>query len=94
MRTRITLTLAHLRNHSPDLALVALGRAENWRNWIDSRAAWAFISAQVFKLNHDSEKALVISSKVDFKKMDRPKEKASKDYSLTNSHQTNDERTG
>ena len=27
MRTRITLALAHLRNHSPDLALVALGRA-------------------------------------------------------------------
>ncbi len=71
MRTCITLALAHLRNHSPDLALVALGRTENWRNWIDSRAAWAFISAQVFKLNHDSEKALVVSSKVDFKKMDR-----------------------
>ena len=71
MRTRITLALAHLRNHSPDLALVALGRTENWRNWTDSRAAWAFISAQVFKLNHDSEKALVVSSKVDFKKMDR-----------------------
>ena len=70
-RTRITLALAHLRNHSADLALVALGRTENWREWTDSRAAWAFIAAQIFKLNHDSEKALVVSSKVDFKKMDR-----------------------
>ena len=71
MRTRITLALAHLRNHSPDLALVALGRTENWREWTDSRAAWAFLCAQIFKLNHDSEKALVVSTKVDFNKMDR-----------------------
>ena len=54
----------------PDLALVALGRGE-LEKLEGSRAAWAFISAQVFKLNHDSEKALVVSSKVDFKKMDR-----------------------
>ena len=71
VRTRITLALAQLRNNSPDLALVALGRTEDWREWTKSRAAWAFIAAQTFELNHDSEKALVISSKVDFKKMDR-----------------------
>ena len=71
VRTRITLALAQLRNNSPDLALVALGRTEDWREWAKSRAAWAFIAAQTFELNHDSEKALVISSKVDFKKMDR-----------------------
>jgi hypothetical protein len=71
VRTRITLALAQLRNNSPDLALVALGRTDDWREWTKSRAAWAFIAAQTFELNHDSEKALVISSKVDFKKMDR-----------------------
>tara|TARA_B100001057_G_C22838141_1_gene945999 strand:+ start:426 stop:2213 length:1788 start_codon:yes stop_codon:yes gene_type:complete len=71
MRTRITLALAHLRNNSADLALVALGRAENWREWANTRSAWAFIAAQIFNLNHSSEKALVISSKIDFNKMDR-----------------------
>ena len=71
MRTRITLALGHLRNHSADLALVALGRAENWREWANTRSAWAYIAAQIFNLNHSSEKALVVSSKIDFNKMDR-----------------------
>jgi hypothetical protein len=71
VRTRITLALAQLRNNSPDLALVALGRTENWREWTKTRAAWTFIAAQTFELNHDSEKALIVSAKVDFSKMDR-----------------------
>ena len=70
-QTRITLALAHLRNSSPDQALVALGKPENWTKWQGSRPAWAFICSQVLSLNHASEKALVVSRNIDFRKMDR-----------------------
>ena len=70
-QTRITLALAYLRNNSPDQALVALGRPENWTKWQGSRPAWAFICSQVLRLNHASEKALVVSRNIDFSKMDR-----------------------
>ena len=70
-QTRIILALAHLRNQAPDQALVALGSPGNWRMWQGSRSAWAFICTQVLRLNHDSEKAFVISENIDFKKMDR-----------------------
>lgn len=71
LQTRIILTLAHLRNQAPDQALVALGNPEDWRMWHGSRPAWAFICAQTLRLNHDSEKAFVISENIDFTKMDR-----------------------
>jgi len=69
--TRITLALAHLRNEDPDHALVALGRPENWRNWKGKRDSWSFIASQVFRLNHDAEKALVLLENISFQKMDR-----------------------
>ena len=70
-QTRIILTLAHLRNRAGDQALLALEISGNWRMWQDSRSAWAFISAQALRLGGETEKALVISEKIDFKKMDR-----------------------
>ena len=70
-QARITLALSHLRNEAPDQALVALGKPEEWRKWQGSRAAWAFICAQVLRLNHDSEKSFVILEKIDFNKMDK-----------------------
>jgi hypothetical protein len=71
LQTRIILALAHLRNHAPDQALVALGSPDDWRMWQGSRSAWAFICTQILRLNHDSEKAFVISETIDYKKMDR-----------------------
>lgn len=64
-QARISLALAHLRNNAPDVALVALGSPENWRSWIDSRPAWSFIASQVFRLNHDSEKSLILAQNLD-----------------------------
>ena len=69
--TRITLALGHLRNGNPDHALVALGRPEDWRDWKGKRAAWSFIASQVYRLNHDSEKALVLLENITFQNMDR-----------------------
>jgi hypothetical protein len=60
-----------LRNHAPDQALVALGSPDDWRMWQGSRSAWAFICTQILRLNHDAEKAFVISENIDYKKMDR-----------------------
>ena len=69
-QSQITLALAHLRNGSPDLALVALGRAENWRKWGSERPAWAYICSQVYAQNHASEKAILLKKKAGFEKMD------------------------
>ena len=70
-QARIALALAHLRNNSPDRSLVALGSSADWRAWGESRSAWAFLASQVYRLNHDSEKAVVLLKKVDFQNMDR-----------------------
>ncbi len=70
-QARISLALAHLRNNSPDKSLVALGAPEDWRSWSKSRGAWSFIASQVFRLNNDSEKALVLKKDVEFTSMDR-----------------------
>ena len=69
-QSQITLALAHLRNGAPDLALVALGRPEDWRKWGNERPAWAFICSQVYEQNHASEKAILLNKKVLFEKMD------------------------
>ena len=71
MQSRISLALAHLRNRSPDQALIALGPIENWRNWQASRPAWTFISSQIFQFNHDSEKAMILQKTIDFSQIDR-----------------------
>jgi hypothetical protein len=68
---RITLALGHLRNEAPDRALVALGRPEDWRQWASSRGAWSFLASQIYRLNKDSEKAMVLSKEVNFAQMDR-----------------------
>ena len=70
-QTRITLALAQLRNRSPDKALVALGSLNDWRIWQNTRPAWAFISSQIFEINHDSEKAMILQKSIDFSKFDR-----------------------
>ena len=68
---RITLALGHLRNEAPDRALVALGRPEDWRQWASSRGAWSFLASQIYRLNKDSEKAMILSKEVNFAQMDR-----------------------
>ena len=70
-QARITLALGHLRNQEPDQALVALGHPADWRNWASTRGAWSFLASQIYRLNKDSEKALVLSKGVNFAKMDR-----------------------
>ena len=70
-QARITLALSHLRNQAPDQALVALGRPEDWRQWTDTRGAWSFIASQIYLLNKDSEKSVVLGKKVNFAAMDR-----------------------
>jgi hypothetical protein len=70
-QTRITLALAQLRNRAPDKALVALGSLNDWRIWQNTRPAWAFLSSQVFELNHDSEKAMILRKSIDFTKFDQ-----------------------
>lgn len=70
-QSRITLALAHLRNRAPDQALVSLGAISQWRNWQASRPAWTFIASQVFSLNHESEKAMILQKSIDFTKFDR-----------------------
>lgn len=70
-QARITLALGHLRNQAPDQALVALGHPADWRNWASTRGAWSFLASQIYRLNKDSEKALVLSKGVNFAKMDR-----------------------
>jgi len=65
------LALGHLRNDAPDQALVALGRPENWRQWTNTRGAWSFLASQIYRLNKDSEKAMVLSKEVNFARMDR-----------------------
>jgi hypothetical protein len=70
-QTRITLALGHLRNKAPDQALVALGRPEDWRQWADTRGAWSFLASQIYRLNKDSEKSVVLGKKVNFAAMDR-----------------------
>jgi hypothetical protein len=70
-QARITLALGHLRNDAPDKSLVALGRPEDWRQWSYSRGAWAFLASQIYRLNKDSEKSMVLGKGVNFAKMDR-----------------------
>ena len=70
-QNKLILALAHLRNQSPDEALVAIGATRDWRKWQDTRPAWAFIAAQVFLLNNDSEKGLVLSKNINFKTVSR-----------------------
>ena len=60
IQNRIILALAHLRNQSADKALVALGSSNDWRKWGNSRPAWALIASEVYKLNFDTEKSLII----------------------------------
>ena len=55
----------------PDQALVALGEPNNWRKWLTARSAWSFIASQIYRLNHESEKALALKQKVEFSKMDK-----------------------
>ena len=69
-QAKISLALAHLRNNSPDKSLVALGNEKDWRIWIQSRPAWLFLASQVFRLNHDSEKALLLQRNINFENMD------------------------
>ena len=69
-RLEFRLALAHLRNNSPDMALVALGPPQNWRSWLDSRPAWSFIASYIYQLNHDTEKSLLLSQKFDPSKFD------------------------
>ena len=70
-QARITLALGHLRNQEPDKALVALGKPEDWRNWKNTRGAWSFLASQIYRMNKDSEKAVVLSKDINFGKMDR-----------------------
>jgi hypothetical protein len=70
-QARITLALGHLRNQAPDQALVVLGRPEDWRQWADTRGAWSFLASQIYRLNKDSEKSVVLGKKVNFAAMDR-----------------------
>jgi len=71
LQARISLALGHLRNQSPDQALVALGRIDDWRQWQNTRGAWSFIASYIYLLNKDSEKALVIGKEVNLARMDR-----------------------
>ena len=84
-QSQITLALAHLRNGAPDLALVALGRPEDWRKWGNERPAWAFICSQVYSQNHASEKAILLNKKVQFEKMDLAERESLQSLFLENS---------
>ena len=70
-QARITLALGHLRNDAPDKSLVALGKPEDWRQWANSRGAWSFLASQIYRLNKDSEKSMVLGKGVNFAQMDR-----------------------
>jgi hypothetical protein len=71
IHNKIILALAHLRNQEADKALVIIGPIREWRNWQKTRPAWTFIAAQIFKLNNDSEKGLILEKSVDMEKMSR-----------------------
>ena len=77
-QAQITLALGHIRNKSPDQALVALGRPEDWRKWRNTRGAWSFIASQIYRLNNDTEKALVVKEKVNFATMDHAEKESLK----------------
>ena len=64
METQITLALAYLKSNSPSEALVALGKVNDWRKWENARSPWKLIASQVFKLNGDTEKFLILQQKV------------------------------
>ena len=68
---KIILALAYLRNQSADKALVALGNARDWRKWSNVRPAWSLIASQIYKLNFDSEKALILAKNLDVKSLSR-----------------------
>ena len=70
-QAHITLALGHLRNQAPDQALVALGPPEDWRQWTDTRGAWSFLASQIYRLNKDYEKSVVLLKKVNLATMDR-----------------------
>ena len=70
-QARITLALGYLRNKAPDKALVALGPVEDWRNWANTRGAWSFLASQIYRLNKDSEKAVILRKGVNFTQLDR-----------------------
>ena len=74
LESQITLALAHLKNNSAGDALVALGKLNNWRKWASVRAAWKIIAAQVFKLNGDTEKFLILSKGINTKELNRAEE--------------------
>jgi len=71
INNKIILALAHLRNQEVDKALVVIGPIREWRNWQKTRPAWTFIAAQIFKLNNDSEKGLILEKSVDMEKISR-----------------------
>ena len=68
-QTKISLALAHLRNNSPDQSLVAIGN-EKIGVYADTRPAWCFIVSQVFRLNNDTEKALLLLKNINLEGMD------------------------
>ena len=70
-QNKIILALAYLRNQSADKALVALGNPRDWRKWSNVRSAWSLIASQIYKLNFDSEKALILAKNLDVKSLSR-----------------------
>ena len=71
METQITLALAYLKSNSPSEALVALGKVNDWRKWEKARSPWKLIASQVFKLNGDTEKFLILQQKVQLNELNQ-----------------------
>ena len=71
METQITLALAYLKSNSPSEALVALGKVNDWRKWEKARSPWKLIASQVFKLNGDTEKFLILQQKVQLNELNK-----------------------
>ena len=70
-QNKLILALAHLRNQSPDQALVSIGPMSDWRKWRDTRPAWAVIVAQIFTSNNDTEKSLILSQNLNLESISR-----------------------
>ena len=69
--SKIILALAHLRNQEPDRAIVAIGPTRDWRLWRATRPAWSFIASQVFKLNNETEKYLLLKTNLNLNSLSR-----------------------
>ena len=70
-QNKITLALAYLRNQEPDKAFVAIGPVREWRKWQETRSAWTLIASEIFKLNNDSEKSLILRKNIDLESISR-----------------------